>query len=87
MYSRALLYKGFFFFFIFIFYFLFFLFFFIFLFLCLFFHIPLNNSLVILIQERLKEESPEGELEERLRRQKLQEESDLALAKDAFGEL
>ncbi|XP_072038751.1 eukaryotic translation initiation factor 3 subunit J-like isoform X1 [Amphiura filiformis] len=36
-------------------------------------------------EERLKALSPEAEIEERIRRQKLQEESDLQLAKEAFG--
>ncbi|XP_072038752.1 eukaryotic translation initiation factor 3 subunit J-like isoform X2 [Amphiura filiformis] len=35
-------------------------------------------------EERLKALSPEAEIEERIRRQKLQEESDLQLAKEAF---
>jgi len=35
--------------------------------------------------EENKELSPEEEMEEKLRRQRLQEESDLELAKDAFG--
>jgi len=37
------------------------------------------------MEEENKELTPEEEMEEKLRRQKLQEESDLELAKDAFG--